>query len=109
MKTTSPLLTWPALLVLAACASGPRGRVMSDSDQDYVGNRAAGAETFDRLIEGVVQKTLQGRSAALGHGTGRLKVACCLCGAEGIIRSIEIPADYLAKLPGGPAAAAPDL
>jgi YbgC/YbaW family acyl-CoA thioester hydrolase len=33
--------------------------------------------------------------------TGRLKVACCLCGAEGIIRSIEIPAEYLAKLPAG--------
>ena len=31
--------------------------------------------------------------------TGRLKVACCLCGPEGIIESIEIPADYLARLP----------
>ena len=75
-KTTRARLTLPALLLLvAACASGPRGRVMSDSDQDYVGNRAAGAETYDRLIDGVVQKTLQGRSAALGQGSGRLKVA----------------------------------
>ena len=31
--------------------------------------------------------------------TGRLKVACCLCGPEGIIESIEIPPEYLAKLP----------
>ena len=31
--------------------------------------------------------------------TGRLKTACCLCGLEGIIRSIEIPPEYLDRLP----------
>lgn len=64
-----------ATLLLAACSSGPRGRVMSNSDEDYVGNRAAGGETFSRLIEGAVQKVLSLRSAALGQGSGKLKVA----------------------------------
>ena len=50
--------------VLAGCHSGPRGRVMSDSDQDYVGNRAAGAETFDRLISGAVERLLRTASAS---------------------------------------------
>ena len=31
--------------------------------------------------------------------SGRLKVASCLCGLDGIIRSIEIPDDYLQRLP----------
>jgi acyl-CoA thioester hydrolase len=30
---------------------------------------------------------------------GRMKVACCVCTADGALESIEIPADYLAKLP----------
>jgi acyl-CoA thioester hydrolase len=30
---------------------------------------------------------------------GRMKTACCLCGADRKLESIEIPRDYLAKLP----------
>jgi hypothetical protein len=55
--------TLPFLLLgaafLAACGSGRSGRIMSDSDQDYVDiDGAAGAE-FDRLIEGSVQRLLR--------------------------------------------------
>jgi hypothetical protein len=47
------------LACLAACESGRRGRIMSESDQDYVDiSGAAGAE-FDRLIEGSVQRLLR--------------------------------------------------
>lgn len=31
--------------------------------------------------------------------TGRLKTACCMCGPNGEIASIEIPPDYLTRLP----------
>jgi acyl-CoA thioester hydrolase len=33
--------------------------------------------------------------------SGRMKTACCLCGAEGIVESIPIPESYLAVLPEG--------
>lgn len=62
-----------AVSLLASCESGPRGRVMADTDQDYVGNRAAGAETFDRLISEAVERTLAGHTAAR-TGNDPLKV-----------------------------------
>lgn len=62
-----------ALCALASCESGPRGRVMADTDQDYVGNRGAGAETFDRLISEAVERTLAGHTAAR-TGNDPLKV-----------------------------------
>jgi YbgC/YbaW family acyl-CoA thioester hydrolase len=30
---------------------------------------------------------------------GRMKTACCLCGPEGTLQSIEIPPEYLAVIP----------
>jgi hypothetical protein len=60
-------------LSLLGCATEQRGRVMADTDQDYVGNRGAGAETFDRLISGAAEKLLMGRSAA-NSGVGPIKV-----------------------------------
>lgn len=61
-------------LALGACKSGPRARIMSDADQDYVGSRAAGTATYDRLVNGAVQKLLRLHSAS-NRGTSRLKVA----------------------------------
>ena len=52
-----------ALVALAAC-SNPRGRLMSDSDQDLVGERAAGAAAYDRLISDSVGKMLSDFNAA---------------------------------------------
>ncbi|MEQ8765283.1 MAG: penicillin-binding protein activator LpoB [Planctomycetota bacterium] len=59
---------------LVACAS-PEGRIMDDSEEDYVGKDAAGAASYDRLIEGAVQKLLQQHSAT-GRGVDQLKIAC---------------------------------
>lgn len=61
-------------LSMAACGGGPRGRLMSDSEEDQVGNRAAGAETWDRLVAGTVEKLLSSRAAAIS-GLGQKKIA----------------------------------
>lgn len=58
--------------VTFAC-EGPRARIMSDSDQDYVGEQQAGAATFDRLISDTVGKVLSDASAARG-GLGKLRI-----------------------------------
>ena len=71
MKTT--LTAALALAALCACSSGPRGRIMGDADQDYVGNRAAGAAAFDRLISESVDRLLRDVSAARG-GLGKLRI-----------------------------------
>ncbi|MEE9127391.1 MAG: hypothetical protein V3U11_09635, partial [Planctomycetota bacterium] len=42
--------------VLAVACAGHRGRIMSDSEEEYVGSKAAGAATFHRLIEQSVEK-----------------------------------------------------
>lgn len=60
-------------LTLGAC-SQPQGRVMEDSEQDYVGAKTAGAEAYNRLIAGAVEKLLGDHTAARA-GTGRLSVA----------------------------------
>jgi hypothetical protein len=47
------------LVFLAVACAGQKGRIMSDDEADYVGKREAGAATFDRLIEGAVEKLFQ--------------------------------------------------
>ncbi len=44
-------------LLLPACSTD-RGRIMTDTEQDYVDTDGAGAATYDRLIEGAVNKLL---------------------------------------------------
>ncbi|MEM7205027.1 MAG: penicillin-binding protein activator LpoB [Planctomycetota bacterium] len=61
-----------AALTFAACES-PRARIMADTDQDFVGDRTAGAGTFDRLISEGVEKLLTDHSAAQG-GLGKLSI-----------------------------------
>ncbi len=61
-------------LLLAACESNPKARVMSDADQDYVGANRAGAETYDRLTAGAVDRLLSLHSASLTNNR-QLKVA----------------------------------
>jgi len=60
-------------IVLVSCKD-PQGRVMEDSEEDYVGAKNAGAEAYNRLIAGSVEKLLQSHSAARA-GTGKLSVA----------------------------------
>ncbi len=65
-----------AALLLAICAcQQPRARIMSDSDQDLVGDRSAGAPTYDRLISETVTKLL-GDVSAQRAGDDRLRIAC---------------------------------
>jgi hypothetical protein len=59
-------------LFLVACT--PKGRIMDDAEDDYVGSRSAGAATYDRLIAGAVEKLLGSHNAARG-GTGKLQIA----------------------------------
>lgn len=46
-------------LALASCQSGRTGRIMADTDQDYVDIGGAGGAEYDRLIEGSVQRLLR--------------------------------------------------
>lgn len=69
----SLVFPWILCLVAVSCRT-PQGRVMEDSEQNYVGARTAGAETFDRLIAGTVNKLLEGQTAAK-TATGRLSIA----------------------------------
>lgn len=46
-------------LVTIGCQSGRSGRIMADTDQDYVDIGGAGAAAYDRLIEGSVQRLLR--------------------------------------------------
>ncbi len=62
------------VLILGACSSHPQGRIMTADENDLIDNRGAGAATYDRLIEGAVQKLLQLHSAS-NQGTGKLKIA----------------------------------
>lgn len=47
-----------------ACKSTPEGRIMGDAEEDYVGSKAAGSTTYDRLIEEAVTKLLDRQSAS---------------------------------------------
>jgi len=80
-------------LSFAACSGGPTGRLKSDSEEDMVGNRAAGAETYDRLVAGAVEKLLSGRAAAFS-GLGQKKIAVLPIKNEGN----EELADWKAQL-----------
>ncbi len=73
MKKLSLLGLMGLVLLLASCAPGRRGKIMSSSDQDYVGNTSAGAATFDRLISGAVERLLKLHNAAK-TGNAKLKV-----------------------------------
>jgi hypothetical protein len=73
MKKYSLLGLMGLVLLLSSCASGRRGKIMSSSDQDYVGNTSAGAATFDRLISGAVERLLKLHNAAK-TGNAKLKV-----------------------------------
>lgn len=72
LKTTLLLL---ATCALFACESGPSGRIMSDTEDDNVGNRSAGAPAFDRLISNVVERQLKDHSAAHTFSP-KVKVVC---------------------------------
>ena len=74
MKSCLLLLCSLSLLPWFGACAGPRANVMSDADPDYVGINQAGAETYDRLIAGAVDKLLSLHSARIG-GVGNLKVA----------------------------------
>jgi len=52
-----------AVLAFAGCRQ-PQGRLMEEDEEDLVGARSAGAETFNRLIEGAVTKLLNRQSAS---------------------------------------------
>lgn len=60
------LLVLPALAMLAVACAGHRGRIMSDDEAEIVGARRAGAATFDRLIEGAVEKLFQRHKEEFG-------------------------------------------
>ena len=70
------VLLWssPVLFLVVCCASNPKGRIMGDEEEGYVGAREAGASTFDRLIEGTVSRLLQ-RFQSEHPGDGARRVA----------------------------------
>lgn len=63
-----------AVALLVGCGSAPKGRIMEEGEGDLVGTKAAGAGTYDRLIEGAVTKLLNRQSAAK-KGLSQIKVA----------------------------------
>jgi hypothetical protein len=60
--------------IMVAGCSTPQGRIMGSEEEDYVGAKAAGSATYDRLIEETVGKLLNRQSAAQ-KGLGQIKVA----------------------------------
>lgn len=63
-----------AALLTLACA-GPVGRIKDDAETDKVGNRSAGAATFQRLIDGAVQRLLASPAAAQRSASERFRIA----------------------------------
>lgn len=61
-------------LALPGCGGGRKGRIMSGDEDDIVGDRSAGAATYDRLINEVIQKLLSNYPAST-TGLGKLKIA----------------------------------
>ena len=57
------LLSTPVGFLLVSCATNPKGRIMGDEEEGYVGTREAGASTFDRLIESTVSRLLERQPA----------------------------------------------
>ena len=60
-------------LLFSACQT-PKGRIMGNSEEDVVGSRRAGAATYDRLVEGAVQKLLSLHQASLNR-TRKMRIA----------------------------------
>jgi hypothetical protein len=60
--------------IASSGCSAPRGRIMGEEEEGLVGYRAAGAETYDRLVEGTVGKLLD-RVSASNRGLAKLRVA----------------------------------
>jgi hypothetical protein len=88
----STIAWWGALLavvMLVGCSSSPEGRIMDEGEDDIVGNRTAGAATYDRLIEGAVTKLLNRQSAST-KGLSQVRVA--FMGLEN--KSIEDLGDF---------------
>jgi hypothetical protein len=82
------------LVVVAGLALGcgsTRGRIMGDEEQDLVGNRKAGAPTYDRLVEGAVQKML-GLHRAEVEPEGPMKVAFMGVENKGIEEMVDAKA-----------------
>ncbi len=73
LRNISWLLILCVSIILLGC-SQPQGRIMGEEEEDYVGAKAGGGTTYDRLIEGAVGKLLNRQSAA-ARGMGKLKVA----------------------------------
>jgi len=73
LGTMAGILVLAATVVFSGCRT-PQGRIMGEEEQDYVGARAAGSATYDRLIEETVTKLLNRQSAAQ-RALGQLKVA----------------------------------
>lgn len=74
MRHTMPLLLLLGGLLAFSGCSGPSGRLMTDEEDDYVGARTAGQETWDRLVEGSVGKLLN-RVVASNQGLAKTRVA----------------------------------
>ncbi len=79
MKTSVMLSVALASCLLAACQTEQRGRIMSDTEEDFVGNQAAGAATFDQLVSGATDRLLKLHSAAK---TGMTKLTVCVLPVE---------------------------
>jgi peptidoglycan-synthase activator LpoB len=89
----SRVMTWALVglmgMLLVSCSSSPEGRLMGNEEEDYVGSKAAGSATYDRLIEVAVGKLLNRQSAAK-KGLDKIKVA--FFGVEN--KSIEDLGDF---------------
>ncbi len=55
-----------AAIGCVGCRSDRSGRILDENEDDYVGSRAAGAATYDRLINESVSKLLARPGAAAG-------------------------------------------
>lgn len=84
---------------LASSLTGCRGRqtahVLDDSQQDMVGSHAAGAETYNQLIDEAVARLLERQSqpfAQAGHVEGLSPKRICFIGVEN--KSVEEMGDF---------------
>jgi len=94
MKRITKTAFWAGLLLWAGLAVGcesTRGRIMGDEEQDLVGNRKAGAPTYDRLVEGAVQKML-GLHRAEIEPKGPMKIAFMGVENKGIEEMVDAKA-----------------
>ncbi len=94
MRWKRNFLSLGVLCLLAAACSTPKGRIMTNTEQDVVGARRAGAATYDRLVEGAVQKLLALHQASLNGRSGKLKIA--FLGIDS--RGVEELGDWRAQL-----------